>query len=554
MGNLYKMPDGNDYEFASDAEANKAMAAWNVQFGGAAPKATAAPAPTPVVEDSGIVNPIRALGQNLYSRYQRGTILNPDEEQFLRRTLQSAASGPVMGAVQLGAGMLGAKDVEQKIAQTAKEGNMLGSFLQPEAWLTGGAIGNAATLGKRVLAGAGLGSAYGGLSATEDTTNPMEARGKTAAISGLLGGGIPVATTALSKLGGGIENLKNTIQAAMGNKGAIEDLAGDAARSLAKADKQFIESALANRSQYVPGVKPTVAEAIAEQNIGKASQTGGATIRMQKTLSGAVGAEDIIPTAMRAQQAAIQTYREGVESALAPVRTSILRRANRTGIDTTPILQKIDTMMQTPGDREAEMVKRVLPILRQKIDDMKQSSPNIVDARDIYSLRKNLYKSIKDMSKETGTWDKKLGAKLERDIQLEIDAAIDSVVGNNMWSRGYVKPYSDRMASVRAHEGRLEEAKEIAKGVKSSSTATLTAGEVPQLPNVLSRPISAINYALKKALGDANSPVAKELARRMTDPDEYAKLLAAPANDPMRQLAAKVVAISAGQAVDQEEQ
>lgn len=480
--------------------------------------------------------------------------LPPSVETELRRTLQSASSGPLMGAVQLGAGLVGAKDVEQKIAQTTKEGNMLGAFMQPEAWLTGGALGNFPKVLQRMGAGAAAGATYGGLSATQDTETPLESRGTAALTSGMLGGVIPAATTGFSKIGSSFENLKNTISAALGNQKAVESLAGDAARNLAKADSQFIETALRNRTQYVPGATPTVAESIAEQNIGKPFQTGGATIRMQKTLSGAVGAEDVIPTAMRSQQAAIQSYREGVENALAPVRNSILRRANQTGIDTSPIIQKIDTMMQTPGDREAEMVKKVLPLLRDKIDSMKQSAPNIVDARDIYSLRKNLYKSIKDMSKETGTWDKKLGAKLERDIQLEIDAAIDSVVGRNMWSRGYVKPYSDRMASVRAHEARIEEAKEIAKSVKSSTKSTLTTGEVPQLPNVLSRPISVINYGLKRILGDANTPVAKELARRMTNPDEYAKLLALPQTHPMRQLAAKVVAISAGQAVDQEEQ
>lgn len=478
--------------------------------------------------------------------------LSPDVESDLRKTLQGAASGPVMGAVQLGAGLIGRKDIEEQIAKTSKEGNLLGSLLQPEAWLTGGAMGAAASLPKRMATAAGLGAGYGGLTATQDTKNPLEARGETALISGMLGGAIPAVTTSFSKLGGGIENLKNTLSAALGNEKAVQSLAADAARNLAKADSAFINNALQNRTQYVPGATPTVAEAIAEQNIGKPFQSGGATIRMQKTLTGAVGAEDVLPSAMRSQMAALESYRSGVEKALAPVRNSILRRANKTGIDTTPVLQTIQTVMTTPGEREARLVESVMPKLFEKINGLKQYSPNVVDARDLYSIRKNLNQDIKSWAKESGTWDKKLGSKIARDVQLQIDAAIDNAVGNNMWSRGYMKPYSDRMSAVRAHETRLEEAKEISKAVKSSAKATLTTGEVPQLPNVLSRPISVINYGLKKILGDANTPVAKELARRMADPDEYAKLLALPESNPYRQLAAKAIAVSAGQAVDQE--
>lgn len=508
--------------------------------------------PTPSVQPmkkSVAAEPLSAMDRFL----ARLPSLSPEVESDLRKTLQGAASGPLMGAVQLGAGLFGNKELEQKIAQTSKEGNLVGSLLQPEAWLTGGAMGAVASLPKRMATSAGAGALYGGLSTTQDTESPLAARGETALVSGMFGGTIPAVTTSLSKIGGGFENLKNTLSAALGNEKAVQSLAGDAARNLAKADADFIKTALQSRTQYVPGATPTVAEAIAEQNIGKPFQFGGATIRMQKTLTGAVGAEDVLPSAVRAQTAAIESYRSGVEKALAPVRNSILRRANKTGVDTTPVLQTIQTVMVTPGEREARLVESVMPKLMDKISGLKQSATNVVDARDLYSIRKNLNQDIKSWAKESGTWDKKLGSKIARDIQLQIDAAIDNAVGNNMWSRGYMKPYSDRMAAVRAHEARLDEAKEIAKTVKSSAKTTLTTGEVPQLPNVLSRPISVINYGLKKILGDANTPVAKELARRMADPDEYAKLLALPESNPFKQLAARVVAVSAGQAVDQEE-
>lgn len=474
-------------------------------------------------------------------------------ESELRRTLQGAASGPVMGAVQLGASMFGNKELEQKIAQTAKEGNFIGSLLQPEAWLTGGAMGAAPTLSRRALTGAAAAAPYGALAATTKEGDQLEQRGEAALVSGMFGAGVPLVGAALGKVGSGIGNLVDTIGAAVGKKSSVEALAADAAQNLAKNDAAFIRQAIQQRTQYVHGSPVTVAESIAEKTLGKPYQAGGATVRMQKTLSGAAGAEDILPTTMRAQEAAVQSFREGVEKSLAPVRNSLLRRANKQGVDTSGVLQNIQTTIATPGDREAELIKAVMPKLYDKIDGLKQSSAGVVDARDLYSIRKDLSKNIKAWAKESGSWDKKLGAKLVRDVQLQIDSAIDASVGNSMWSRGYMKPYSDRMAAARAHETRLDEAKEIAKQVKSLAKSSLTSGEVPQLPNVLSRPISVINYGLKRVLGDANTPVARELARRMSDPDEYAKLLQLPKDNPLRVLAGRVIAVSGGTAVEQEE-
>lgn len=485
----------------------------------------------------------KTFAESMAERYLPS--MSAGTEQFLRNTAKGAASGPMMGAVQLGAGMFGRKDIADKIAANQREGNFLGTLMQPEAWLMGGKLAEVAKGARGMLAGGTTGGLYGGLSAVGDSADQTSERLTSAGF----GAGFGVIPGLAGSVKDWAKSTRNVFGAAAGKQGAIDQLASDAANRLAGADKQFIESALRSRTQFVPGVTPTAAEAIAEKSMGQSFQKGGATIRMQKTLSGAVGAEDVLPSAIRAQEAAVRTYREGVENSLSKVRNSLLRRANKVGVDTTQVLNDIGAMLSTPGTREAEMVKSVLPKIANKIANMKQSSPGVVDARDIYALRKNMYKTIKDFSKESGTWDKKLGASLERDIQLAIDKSIDRALGNNMWSNGYMKPYSDRMAAIRAHEARLDAAKEIAKQVKSSGTASVTTGEVPQLPNVLSRPISVINYGLKKILGDANTPVARELARRMADPDEYAKLLALPRGNPTRELVEKVLAVSGGQMI-----
>lgn len=396
-------------------------------------------------------------------------------------------------------------------------------------------------------AGTGLGS---GIS-RESGASPLEQAGY-----GLLGGMLaPVGVSAAQKIGGGVADVGSLIGATFGHQPSISRLTKDAATNLAGDSARKLIPALRNATEFVPGAKPTVAEAIAEQTSGQPYVFGGKTARMQKTLSGATGVEDVLPSTVRAQQSAIESFTEGVEKSLAPVRNSLLRRANQVGVDTTPILQRIDMMMTTPGTREGEMVKAALPKIADKIANMKQSAPGIVDSRDIYALRKNLYRTIKDFSKESGTWDKKLGAKLEREIQIGIDDSIDNALGNDMWSKGYMGVYSQKMKDVRAHQARLDEAKEITKGVKGTNLTDVVRGEAPQFPTLLSRPMMALNFALKTVLGDANTPVAKELARKMADPAEYAKLIALPPTHPTRKLVEKLATtLATQQAAAQEQQ
>lgn len=398
-------------------------------------------------------------------------------------------------------------------------------------------------------AGAGSGAAR------ESGAGPWSQAG-----AGLLAGlSAPVGVATARKIGSSLADIGSLVGAAYGNQRGINRLASDAATTLAGEKSAAIRPALLNATELVPGVKPTVKEAIAQANIGKPYQFGGATVKMQDKLSGASGAEDLLPSTVRSQKAAIETFTEGVEKSLAPVRNSLLRRANKTGVDTAPIIQKIDTILSTPGTREAKMVKSAMPAIKSEIEGLKQSATGIVDAKDIYAIRKNLYASIKQASKESGSWDKKTGAKLEREIQLAIDEAIDSSLGNKQWSQGYMKVYADKTKSVREHQARMDEAKDISKAVKGTSLSDVVRGEAPKFPTLLSRPMMAVNFALKTILGDANTPVAKELARRMADPAEYAKLIALPPTHPTRRLVEQAQELAAQtymaqQAAAQEEQ
>ena len=156
------------------------------------------------------------------SRIKAGTILYPEEEQAIRQTLQGASSGPLMGAVQFGAEALGNKELAEKIAKNKREGNIVGSLMQPEAWLMGGPLSKIAGTVKQALGMGAAGAAYGATSATDKTgTEGIEDRTNAAGISGVVGGAIPVVGQAAVKITPMMKDLVNSITSVFTKGGRV---------------------------------------------------------------------------------------------------------------------------------------------------------------------------------------------------------------------------------------------------------------------------------------------------------------------------------------------
>lgn len=183
-------PDGQTYEVTAPDNASEAaiLAYAKSQF-----DKKVEPSAPPVEEP---MSPVERVYKDIKGRIKEGTILRPDEESFIRKTLQGAASGPLMGAVQAGASMFGNEELAGKIAQTQKEGNLLGTMMQPEAWLTGKALPNVGKAWQAAATGAGVGGLYGGLSATPEVEDQVQQR----ATSGALGLGFGAAVPTISSL------------------------------------------------------------------------------------------------------------------------------------------------------------------------------------------------------------------------------------------------------------------------------------------------------------------------------------------------------------------
>lgn len=213
---------------AGDTEAATALAGEVRRLRAEVP---VSPAPTLSPSPENTDSPVQMVYKDIKDRYNKGTILHPSEEKFIRQTLNSAASGPLSGMVQAGASMFGADDVAQKIADTAKDGNLAGSLLQPEAWLTGKAAGKFIEGGVGLLSkglrAAGVGGTYGATAPTTSTDNQIADRAKTAGTAATISFVSPALLAAAAKgAGWAIDLLKGRLADIKAGK-VLRDVAGD---------------------------------------------------------------------------------------------------------------------------------------------------------------------------------------------------------------------------------------------------------------------------------------------------------------------------------------
>ena len=157
-----------------------------------------------------------------------------------------------------------------------------------------------ANQGTQAISSAGGGAGTG--IARESGAGPV---GQTAA--GLAGAiAAPLGVSGAKAIGGKLADLGSTILASFGHQPSIERLAGEAVTKASGSQRDALITALNNATEYVPGVKPTVGEAITEANMKSPTQFGGSIVKLQKDLTGARGIEDVLPSVAKQQQSALE--------------------------------------------------------------------------------------------------------------------------------------------------------------------------------------------------------------------------------------------------------
>lgn len=229
------------------------------------------------------------------------------------------------------------------------------------------AIGGPGSVARGMIAGGAA-----GLSSGLAREGGAGAGGQIAA--GLVGGMTPVALEGAARsVGGALANAGAAIGSQFGNKRAIERLASQAIKTEAGANAPRIAAANLAATEYVPGAKPTVAQAIAEANMGTGDQFGGGIVALEKSLSGARGLEDILPSVAKGQQLAIvdplQAMAGGSTRQAQDAAQSMAKAARASGAGAqyeaiAPTLTKVDAdlvnLLSSPAGTKAYEMARAI--------------------------------------------------------------------------------------------------------------------------------------------------------------------------------------------------
>lgn len=350
-------------------------------------------------------------------------------------------------------------------------------------------------------------------------------------------------------VGAKIGDVGHAVGAAMGRPASVERLAGDAVQALVKDNPAEIKAALANATTHVPGTKPTVAEALAERNLAVPDrQVGGGLIRMQDTISGARGAEDVLPSAMKANQAAIEKYLADLKARTGVMRDEAFRNARQSGqagmvsgkgpvwgADPTYIKRVIAYNL---GDREIvghasarqamKIAERELAVALKNANQHGRIDPEIMQG-----VRQTIAAKVAKHVKENPSPGDAVALKALSRVQAAIDDAIEAG-GATGW-KSYMKAHSKGMQPVDAHNARLAEAARISKEVQSTNPNQMVQDVLPDIPALLHRPTMMANFVLRHIAGSAVDPVTRELATRLQDPKQFLQLMNRPAGSAARQ-------------------
>lgn len=289
-------------------------------------------------------------------------------------------------------------------------------------------------------------------------------------------------------------------------------------------------NAIRNVDEVVPGMKPTVAEAMSGVPEGSplaalqdiSSKTGGGP-------SGAFGQRLID------QQNAINAAKAARDAMAVAPRETAIRAANYAGgVETAPILKFIKSEALKPQNAASTVVSRGLNEIGGKIASLTDDTGRI-DAAAAYTIRKEIGKTLQSIAeKENIKFDSGMAAKIEREIQLAIDSGMNNAIrlsgvrdvapGVTVWDR-YLSNFSKASQDIRTAATRAEQALTPPQKTNLGGGINITEETRPHLPNLLSRPAMAVNWMMRKAGSGVEPKVDAALAEIMLDPSKFDQIM-----------------------------
>lgn len=116
-----------------------------------------------------------------------------------------------------------------------------------------------------------------------------------------------------------------------------------------------------------------------------------------------------------------------------------MKASGASPLEISQVTNKINGILQTPGLRASQVVQKALTAVGDKLNSLADEN-GVIDARDLYTVRKELGNYIDQAAKDSSSWDKRLTAGLQIDLQHSIDDAIEGAAPG---FKAYLKRYSD---------------------------------------------------------------------------------------------------------------
>lgn len=409
----------------------------------------------------------------------------------------------------------------------------------PEALVTKGP-----GVAEQLTASPGLGAASAATSGVASEAVRQEGGGPTEQfLVSVVGGaapamGAPAAKGVVDAVKGAGRDTVAAIRAAAGHQPSVVKLAEDAMQTAAGDQGPELRAAMRGATTLVPGAKPTVAEAIAEHNMQVPDrQVGGAIVKLQDELSGAKSIEDIMPSKMKANQAAVGAHISATEQQAAQLRNMAFESARRTtGPNTLGPRIDLTLLKDNAQLRNNKVALRAIDDLNKQL--LKSADKGgYVDPETLYSIRQNSRQIINQY------FDKGLTKDQAGYILGQFNRGIDKAMvdGGAVGWKAYLETYRSGMAAAEAHAARLKEAGSIAQGMSSQQPGQMVKEELIHIPTLLHRPTMFANFVLKLIAKDATTPVMREVATRMQDPEQFLQLISRPVAHPAKQAVNQVM-------------
>lgn len=412
-----------------------------------------------------------------------------------------------------------------------------GAVLSPAGLKVAGAMKAAPTVLGRVGQGAALGAAAGASTPVTEGDNFWASKGAQTATGAAVGGAIPLGVDAMKKGAGVARDIADLFT----EKGAGRILTRYQGKIIGEDGRQAVIDALKASKEPVPGYKPTAAEAVAK------IPEGSPVIAHQKITAATPGGPSAaFGKRVLDQKAALERAVEARAEATGPLREAALTAANNTpqfsesigaaarrfmltgkntteyGVKASDVTHGLKTALGQPGLRASDVVTKTLDKVKDKIASLTDETGRI-DARDLYTVRKEIGNTIRSFAKETSNWDKKLTAGIERDVQRAIDKSIESAGGTG-WKQ-YLQEFT-------AHSAGMESAKDAVKAAAKPAQRTNLGGGMNvteetrlHLPNMLSRPMMLANAVMKRVGSGIEPRLDAEATRRYLNPQAFAQEL-----------------------------